>query len=241
MADEQDPGDEFHVFFQRHHADMARFAFLLTGERDAAEDIAADAFVAVWRRWDHVRTADSPVAYLRRTVANLAITRLRRLIRERRGLGILGVTDDRADGPDVPAVLDVRTALAALPPRKRACVVMRFAFDLSEDETARTLGVSVGTVKSQTSKGLAELSRLLGVAPSTTGGSKTAPSRKSSSRRASSRKSSSLKASSMGGAAKDSSSASVSSALGRAGRTTRAAARRVGVEPRSLLRGGEAV
>jgi RNA polymerase sigma-70 factor (sigma-E family) len=153
---------EFHAFFERHHGEMSRFAYLLTGDRDAAEDIAADAFVAAWRRWDRVRDVDVPVAYLRRTVANLATSRVRRLIRERRALGILRSDGDRADVPEVPAMMDVRAALAALPPRKRACVVMRLAFDVSEEETARTLGVSVGTVKSQTSKGVAELGRLLG-------------------------------------------------------------------------------
>jgi DNA-directed RNA polymerase specialized sigma24 family protein len=69
---------------------------------------------------------------------------------------------ERTDGPDVPVVVDVREALRALPFRKRACVVLRHAFDLSERDTALALGVSVGTVKSQTSKGMAELQRLLG-------------------------------------------------------------------------------
>ncbi len=233
MTDEQHPRAEFHTFFQRHHSEMARFAYLLTGERDAAEDIAADAFVAVWRRWETVRNAELPVAYLRRTVANLAISRIRRLIRERRGLGIIGVSDDRSDGPDVPAVIDVRAALAALPARKRACVVMRFAFDLSEEETARTLGVSVGTVKSQTSRGLTELTRLLGPgsgAGSTPGsgaagsGAATSPAPGSPDGRAGSKV-----------------SRAASRGVGLAGRTARPAARRVGVEPRSVLRGRGAV
>jgi len=63
----------------------------------------------------------------------------------------------------VAAVVDVRAALDRLPFGKRACVVLRHAFDLSEKDTARALGISVGAVKSQTSKGLAELERVLGV------------------------------------------------------------------------------
>lgn len=59
-------------------------------------------------------------------------------------------------------MVDVQEALRRLPFRKRACVVLRHAFDLSEKDTALALGVSVGTVKSQTSKGMAELQRLLG-------------------------------------------------------------------------------
>jgi DNA-directed RNA polymerase specialized sigma24 family protein len=59
-------------------------------------------------------------------------------------------------------MVDVQEALRRLPFRKRACVVLRHAFDLSEKDTALALGISVGTVKSQTSKGMAELQRSLG-------------------------------------------------------------------------------
>lgn len=60
------------------------------------------------------------------------------------------------------AVVDVQGALRRLPFRKRACVVLRHAFDLSERDTSLVLGISVGTVKSQTSRAVAELQRLLG-------------------------------------------------------------------------------
>ncbi|ACY97304.1 MULTISPECIES: SigE family RNA polymerase sigma factor [Thermomonospora] len=154
---------EFHHFFQQHHRELARLAYLLLGDPDAADDLAADALVAAWRRWDQVRDADHPLAYVRRIVVNMCNSRLRDLIRERGRLSALGsVSFDRGtEGPDVPAVLDVRDALRRLPARKRACLVLRYAFDLSEQETARVLGVSVGTVKSQTSKAAAELERLL--------------------------------------------------------------------------------
>ncbi|WP_354637844.1 SigE family RNA polymerase sigma factor [Kitasatospora camelliae] len=154
---------EFHEFFERHHAELARLAHLLTGEADAADDLAADAMVALWHRWDRVRRADHPLAYARGVVANLARGRIRGAVRERRRVLLFwSHRSERADGPDVAAVLDVRDALARLPFRKRACVVLRHALDLSERETAQALGVSVGTVKSQTSKGMAELQRLLG-------------------------------------------------------------------------------
>ncbi|HZU58790.1 MAG TPA: sigma-70 family RNA polymerase sigma factor, partial [Actinocrinis sp.] len=73
---------------------------------------------------------------------------------------------DRMDGPDLAASADVREALRRLPVRKRACVVLRHYYGLSEQETAATLGISVGTVKSQTSRGVAELATLLGARPS---------------------------------------------------------------------------
>jgi RNA polymerase sigma-70 factor (sigma-E family) len=160
--DVHSPEAEFHTFFEQHHRQLARLAYLLTNDHDAADDITADAFTAAWRHWSRVRQADSPLAYMRRTVANMATSRLRRIMRERRGLGVLGtMAETHCTDTDVPAVVDVRAALMLLPARKRECVVLRYAFDLSEHETARTLGISVGTVKSQTSKGAGELERLL--------------------------------------------------------------------------------
>lgn len=154
---------EFHDFFERHHAELARLAHLLTGETDAAEDLAADALVVVWHRWDRVRAADHPAAYARGVVANMARARIRSAVRERRRVRLFWFNrSEPVHDPDVGAVVDVRTALERLPFRKRACVVLRHAFDLSERDTALALGISVGTVKSQTSKGMAELRRLLG-------------------------------------------------------------------------------
>ncbi|GHK05440.1 SigE family RNA polymerase sigma factor [Streptomyces sp. NPDC003753] len=154
---------EFHAFFERHYAELARLAHLLTGEADAADDLAADALLALWHRWDRVRAADHPVAYARGVVANLARTRIRSAVRERRRITLFwSQREEKTENPDVPAVVDVQEALRRLPFRKRACVVLRHAFDLSEKDTALALGISVGTVKSQTSKGMAELQRLLG-------------------------------------------------------------------------------
>ncbi|MGW7569733.1 SigE family RNA polymerase sigma factor [Streptomyces tendae] len=154
---------EFHAFFERHYTELARLAHLLTGEPDAADDLAADALLALWHRWDRVRAADHPVAYARGVVANLARTRVRTAVRERRRVALFWAQrEERTENPDVAGVVDVQEALRRLPFRKRACVVLRHAFDLSEKETALSLGVSVGTVKSQTSKGVAELQRLLG-------------------------------------------------------------------------------
>ncbi|MFD9126482.1 SigE family RNA polymerase sigma factor [Kitasatospora sp. NPDC059571] len=161
IADEA--STEFHAFFERHHSELARLAYLLTGEPDAADDLAADAMLALWHRWDRVRRADHPLAYARGVVANLARGRVRSAVRERRRVLLFWQhRTDRVDNPDVASVVDVRSALARLPLRKRACVVLRHAFDLSEKDTALALGISVGTVKSQTAKGMAELEKLLG-------------------------------------------------------------------------------
>ncbi|MGW7065182.1 SigE family RNA polymerase sigma factor [Streptomyces sp. NPDC054904] len=154
---------EFHAFFERHHSELARLAHLLTGEADAADDLAADALLALWHRWDRVRASEHPVTYARGVVANMARTRIRSAVRERRRVALFWAQrEEKTENPDVAGVVDVQGALRRLPFRKRACVVLRHALDLSEKDTALALGVSVGTVKSQTSKGMAELQRLLG-------------------------------------------------------------------------------
>jgi RNA polymerase sigma-70 factor (sigma-E family) len=150
----EDGAVEFHAFFEQHYASLSRFAHLLTGDADGADDLAADALLALWHRWDRVRAAEHPAAYARGVVANMARSRIRSAVRERRRITLFWSNSrESCDDPDVPAVVDVQEALRRLPFRKRACVVLRHAFDVSEQDTAHTLGISVGTVKSQTSKG----------------------------------------------------------------------------------------
>jgi RNA polymerase sigma-70 factor (sigma-E family) len=159
----QDPSAEFIEFFEANHKGLLRFAFLLTGDADTADDLLADALVQIWQRWDRVSLAEHRLAYVRRIVVNLAGSHTRRLIRDRKrmeSLRVISVTSVKAANSEV--TLDVRVALHLLPARKRACVVLRYAFDLSERETAAILGISTGTVKSQTAKAVSELRRHLG-------------------------------------------------------------------------------
>ncbi|GAA4944388.1 SigE family RNA polymerase sigma factor [Actinoplanes utahensis] len=150
----------FREYFERHHDSMSRLAYLMTGEHDAADDLAADALTEVWRHWERVVAAEDPVAYGHGILMNLARNWVRRKKRER--LLSLDPIIRRVLDPDTPAVVDVRSALARLPHRRRACVVLRYAFDLSEKEVATALGISVGAVKSATSRGARQLAELLG-------------------------------------------------------------------------------
>jgi RNA polymerase sigma-70 factor (sigma-E family) len=153
----------FHAFFEANYAGLAGLAYLMTGETAVADDLAADALTEVWQHWDRVAAAGDPVAYARGIVANLTRHWIRRQGRARRGLRLLDLSggDHGRSQPDVPAVLDVRSALHKLPHRRRACVVLRYAFDLSEREVAEILGISVGAVKSQTSRGARQLADML--------------------------------------------------------------------------------
>jgi RNA polymerase sigma-70 factor (sigma-E family) len=151
----------FHAFFERHHRELSGLAYLLSGDPAAADDLAADALTEVWKHWARVSAAGDPAAYARGIVANLTRNWIRRQGRARRGLALLRLGGEPAADPDTPAVLDVRAALKRLPYRRRSCVVLRYAFDLSEREVAEILGISVGTVKSQTSRGARQLAGLL--------------------------------------------------------------------------------
>ncbi|GIF15032.1 SigE family RNA polymerase sigma factor [Actinoplanes teichomyceticus] len=149
----------YHAYFEQHHDSLSRLAYLMTGDASAADDLAADAMTEVWRHWDRVQAADDPAAYGHGILMNLARNWIRKRSRER--LFSLEVLK-RAPESDVPAVLDVRRALARLPHRRRACVVLRYAFDMSEREVAATLGISAGAVKSATSRGAKQLAEMLG-------------------------------------------------------------------------------
>ena len=161
-GDDAERENDFEEFVERHSRELGRLAYLMAGDRDAADDLTGDALLVAWRQWDTVRRSDHPLAYLRRVLLNLAATRVRRLVRERRRL-VLFQPDalEVTDGTDSAAVVDVRSALLRLPAGRRACVVLRYAFDMSEAEVASLLDISVGTVKSQTFKGAEQLRRTL--------------------------------------------------------------------------------
>ena len=132
-------------------------ARLLTGDDLRAEDLLQTALARTYLRWDRIR-ADDPMAYVRRVLYTAHADWWRRRWREEY---------PAAELPDVPAAGDhaaqtverdrLRAALAGLSPRERAVVVLRFYEDLSERETAATLGIATGTVKSACSRALGKL------------------------------------------------------------------------------------
>lgn len=140
------------LVYDRYYAELVGLAFGLTGDWALAEDLAQEAFARTWRRLDRIRRPEAVPAYLRTAVINLARTSIGRRIRERDAWSAIRLRQVTA-GP-ASTRTDVLRALARLPQRKRACVVLRYYLDLSEAETAEALGVSVGTVKSQTAKAL---------------------------------------------------------------------------------------
>lgn len=159
--------DTLTVLYTSHYRGLVRLAAYLTGDRDNAEEIAQDAYVKVLGRWGGLRDASKGEAYLRQAVVNLSRSRVRhRGIVERRAPAPL------PDGPSAEtgalSSLDrsaVVHALAGLPRRQREALVLRYYADLSEAQTAHAMGISAGSVKSHTSRGMAALRPLLEEAP----------------------------------------------------------------------------
>ena len=141
---------------------LVRYATALCGNPVEGEEIVQSALVRVALRWPFVRDKDNPEAYVRRAITNTYLNTWRRL--RSRETSVAEVPDAvTADATaNVDDVMTVRKALATLPPRQRAVLVLRYLEDRSEQQTAELLGCSVGTVKSQTSKALARLRQTVG-------------------------------------------------------------------------------
>jgi RNA polymerase sigma-70 factor (sigma-E family) len=139
---------------------LLRFGYVLTGSAQEAEDLVQDALAKSLRRWRRVR-ADNPVAYTRRIMINTHLARWRRWgSRVRLGEVPEAATNDAglARGEDWDTL---RRALALLPSRQRAVLVLRYLEDLPDGAIAVLLGCSTGTVRSHASRGLAALRPLL--------------------------------------------------------------------------------
>lgn len=150
----------FEEFVIARRAALLRTAYLLTGDHDDAEDLVQVALVKVVPHWR--RIADRPEPYVRRVLARESVSRWRR--RRWREVSTAEPPDRRAAGDAAGEASDrdlLRSALAALPPRQRAVIVLRYYDDLTERQTAEALGIAVGTVKSQARDGLARLRTLL--------------------------------------------------------------------------------
>ncbi|QIG41587.1 SigE family RNA polymerase sigma factor [Nocardioides anomalus] len=161
--------DGFTAYVAGRRAHLYRTAYLLCGDAHRAEDIVQNALAKLYVAWPRASKADSVDAYVRRVIVNSHLDERRRPWRresptedERLDRAApTGVTPEESDA--------LWTALRGLGPKQRRVVVLRHYWGLSVEETAADLGVSPGTVKSQTSAALEKLRTVLGV-PAATGG-----------------------------------------------------------------------
>lgn len=155
--------DDFTAFVDASSRRLLRSAYLITGDVTEAEDLLQNTLEKAYRRWPSIRRADVPEAYVRKMLVTAAVDSSRK----RR------VRSAPLDSESLPGRLDPsveglagRTALLScvreLPAGQRAVLVLRYFDDLTEAETARELGCSVGTVKSQHARAMARLRELVG-------------------------------------------------------------------------------
>jgi RNA polymerase sigma-70 factor (sigma-E family) len=148
---------------------LYRTAYLMLGDHQLAEDLTQTALAKTYGSWSTVKDPAAAPGYARVVLANTAVSWFRRRSwRNERPTEQLPEAGVENDPSTRPAVVD---ALATLAPRQRAVIVLRYYDDLSVREVARALGISEGTVKSQTSDALARLRAVLGddVVPTTEG------------------------------------------------------------------------
>ncbi len=138
----------FEAYVAARFATLSRVAYLLTGDRQLAEDLTQNALISVARHWERVVAGGAPDAYVRRALYRQHVSwwRRNRMLRvEPRPVPPDRDVPDFA--PNVALAVSVRQALGRLAPRQRAALVLRYFEDLSEVEAAEVLGCSVGTVK----------------------------------------------------------------------------------------------
>ena len=145
---------------------LIRLAYLMLGDRAAAEDVVQDAFCGLYRRWDRLTDPSSALPYVRSSVLNGCRTALRRRALGRR------VTEYQPPSGSAEAAVrsreereEVMRAVRQLPDRQREALVLRFYLDLPEPEIARVMGIRPGTVRSATHRALKALGHLLESTP----------------------------------------------------------------------------
>lgn len=153
--------ESFDGFYAREYSSLVAMAFALTGSRAHAEDVAQEAMLIAYRRWEDVSRLDMPAAWVRRVCANTATSLVRRRIVEARAVLRLRsrpVAVVELDETDSAFWVEVRR----LPRRQAQCVALRYVYGCSIAEIAGILGCADGTVKSQLWNARAKLADRLG-------------------------------------------------------------------------------
>lgn len=143
--------------YEIHGPHALRLAYVLTGDREVAQDLVQDAFVRLAGRFADLRDPKAFHSYLLKTIVNLANMHFRRRRIERTYID--SRRPERRDErlPDIEGYEEIRAALMKISSRQRAAIVLRFYEDLTEAQTAEVLGCATGTVKSLVHRGLQTL------------------------------------------------------------------------------------
>jgi RNA polymerase sigma-70 factor (sigma-E family) len=154
--------DEFTVFAEAASSRLMATAFLLCGDWHTAEDLAQTTLAKVFAAWWRIRSRDAVHVYAQRTLLNTYLAHYRRRQRREMLVPDVAALAERGVEPQTPELrLALIDALAMLPPKARAVVVLRYWEDMSIDQVAALLGCSAGNVKSQSARALDKLRLLL--------------------------------------------------------------------------------
>ncbi|MFC6286263.1 SigE family RNA polymerase sigma factor [Nocardioides sp. GCM10027113] len=158
MGRTDDRDAEFAAYMQARQPSLLRTAYLLTGDRHTAEDLVQTSLAKLYLAWDKVHRRESVDGYVRRILVNENNSLWRRAWKRREhSTDDVPETGQVVDRYDTGQSAELWDLVQTLPRKARAVVVLRYYEELSEAETAEILGISVGTVKSQTSRALAAL------------------------------------------------------------------------------------
>jgi RNA polymerase sigma-70 factor (sigma-E family) len=158
--------DDFEVFAAARLPDLLRYATALTGDRELAADLVQDVLTRAFTRWPRIRRTEAPDRYLKRMITNAHLSHRRRWSVRRIAPAADDVLDARAPVAPDPTALDLERgeqvdrlwqALAALPARQRAVLVLRYYEGLTDTEIAGVLDCAPGTVRSSASRALRAL------------------------------------------------------------------------------------
>jgi RNA polymerase sigma factor (sigma-70 family) len=159
-----DADESIEMLFDEHYPRIVYTALALAGDWEAAERLAREAYLRLWRRWRWIADQQIAPLYLQRTMVNLSRTSAWRAMVERLGPLASFAARDRGSPSDPESVTPLRRSLAGLPARERECVVSRCLIGFSESDTADLLGISTRSVRTQTHQGLRQLRDGLGPA-----------------------------------------------------------------------------
>ncbi len=157
MGTPQDRDADFSAYMSARQAALYRTAYLLAGDHAGAEDLLQNAFAKLYLSWDKVRDRGALDGYVRRIMLNEHNSLWRRAWKRREHSIDTVPESGSSDAYDDGASGELWSFVQTLPPKQRSVVVLRYYEQLTEAETADLLGISVGTVKSQTSRALAAL------------------------------------------------------------------------------------
>lgn len=156
--------DEFVAYYAARASSLRDTAYLLCGDWHLAEDLTQNTFTKLYRAWTRIERHEAMDSYARRVLLRTFLDERRRPWRREQPTQPESAELDTVsyDEPSSSEQELLRTALLRIPKRRRAVLILRFWADHSVEQTAELLGCTEGTVKSQTSRGLADLRAVLG-------------------------------------------------------------------------------